>query len=109
MLFRSTLGIGPAFVKYGRPDAVHMGGPGSPGFVVGSEAIGRDVGGDTPPNTSPVEWNADRVLVASSGDLGITFGMIRIKEPQPGGASAIPFYTIWRRDGPGLPWRYIAE
>jgi len=104
-----TLGIGPAFVKYGRPDAVHMGGPASPGFVVGSEAIGRDVGGDTPPNTSPVEWNADRVLVASSGDLGITFGMIRIRKPQSGGASAVPFYTIWRRDGPGLPWRYIAE
>jgi ketosteroid isomerase-like protein len=102
------IGIGPAFATYGRADAVNMGGPNSPGFIVGSEAIARDVAGDGPPDTSPVEWNADRVLVASSGDLGITFGMIRIKEPQPGQPKAVPFYTIWRRE-PGQPWRYIAE
>jgi ketosteroid isomerase-like protein len=103
-----TIGIGPAFAKHGRADAVNMGGPTSPRFVVGSEAIGRDVAGDGPPDTSPVEWNADRVLVASSGDLGITFGMIRFKDPQPGQPAAVPFYTIWRRE-PGQPWRYIAE
>ena len=102
------IGIGPAFAKYGRADAVNMGGPTSPGFIVGSEAIGRDVAGDGPPNTSPVEWSADRVLVASSGDLGITFGMIRFKNPQAGQPAAVPFYTIWRRE-PGQPWRYIAE
>ena len=102
------MGIGPAFARHGRADAVNMGGPTSPGFVVGSEAIGRDVAGDGPPAASPVEWNADRVLVASSGDLGITFGMIRFKDPQPGQPAAVPFYTIWRRE-PGQPWRYIAE
>ena len=102
------IGIGPAFAKHGRADAVNMGGPNAPGFIVGSEAIGRDVAGDAPPNTSPVEWSADRVLVASSGDLGITFGMIRFKDPQPGQPAAVPFYTIWRRE-PGQPWRYIAE
>jgi ketosteroid isomerase-like protein len=104
-----TMGIGPAFEKHGRPDAVNMGGPDRPGFVVGSKAIGEDVGRGSAPGTSPVEWSADRVLVASSGDLGITFGMIRIKDPQPGGPKAVPFYTIWRRDAPNQPWRYIAE
>ena len=102
------IGIGPAFAKHGRADAVNMGGPNSPGFIVGSEAIGRDVAGESAPNSSPVEWNADRVLVASSGDLGITFGMIRFKDPQPAGPAAVPFFTIWRRE-PGQPWRYIAE
>jgi len=104
-----TIGIGPAFEKHGRPDAVNMGGPDSPGFIVGSKAIGESVGRGSPPNESPVEWSADRVLVASSGDLGITFGMIRIKQPQTGQPTAVPFYTIWRRDGAGQPWRYVAE
>jgi ketosteroid isomerase-like protein len=104
-----TIGIGAAFTKYGRPDAVNMGGPDAPGFVVGSAAIGESVGRGSPPDSSPVEWSADRVLVASSGDLGITFGMIRLKDPQPGQPRAVPFYTIWRRDGPGQPWKYIAE
>ena len=104
-----AIGIGPAFAKFGRPDAVNMGGADSPGFVVGAEAIARSVSRGSPPNTSPVVWSADRVLVASSGDLGITFGMIRIKQPQPGQPEAVPFYTIWRRDGPGQAWRYIAE
>ena len=103
-----TIGLDRAFAKHGRPDAVNIGGPDSPGFVVGSDAIGEHVGRGSPANASPVEWSADRVLVASSGDLGITFGMIRLKAPQPGQPSAVPFFTIWRRE-PGQPWRYIAE
>ena len=103
------IGIGPAFAKHGSADAVNMGGPNDAGFVVGSEAIGRSVGAGSPADSSPVEWNADRVLVASSGDLGITFGMIRIKKPEPNGPKAIPFFTIWRRDNASGVWRYIAE
>lgn len=53
--------------------------------------------------------SAPRVLVASSGDLGITFGMIRIKKPEPNGPKAVPFFTIWRRDNSSGVWRYIAE
>jgi ketosteroid isomerase-like protein len=104
-----TIGIGAAFAKHGRPDAVNMGGPKVSGFVVGAEAIGRDVGAGQPTDSSGVEWSADRVLIASSGDLGITFGSIRIKKPEPGTPAAIPFFTIWRRDSPSEPWRYIAE
>jgi len=103
-----SIGIGAAFAKHGTADAVNMGGPKDVGFVVGSEAIGRSVGAGSPTDSSEVEWSADRVLVASSGDLGITFGMIRIKKPEPGGPAAVPFFTIWRRNDAGV-WRYIAE
>ena len=103
------VGIGAAFVRNGRADAVNMGGPKAVGFVVGAEAIGRAVGEGSPTDRSEVEWSADRVLVASTGDLGITFGMIRFHKPQEGQPAAVPFFTIWRRDDPSQPWRYIAE
>jgi ketosteroid isomerase-like protein len=103
------IGIGAAFAKHGRPDAVNMGGPKDAGFVLGSEAIGRSVGQGEPTDSSAVAWSADRVLIASSGDLGITFGMIRILKPAAGQPAAIPFFTIWRRDTADGVWRYIAE
>ena len=86
-----------------------MGGPKDAGFVVGSEAIGRAVGQGEPTDSSGVAWNADRVLIAPSGDLGITFGMIRILKPAANQPAAVPFFTIWRRDSPTGRWRYIAE
>lgn len=106
------IGLGPAFAKYGHPTAVNMGGPATPGFVVGAEAIGTAVGGGRPPGPpSPVEWSSDVAIVASSGDLGISFGMIRPNGPPPAGAPAggSPFFTIWTRSTPDAPWRYIAE
>jgi ketosteroid isomerase-like protein len=104
------IGIGPAFAKYGSADAVNMGGPQDAGFVVGSEAIGRSVSAGAPPDSSPVSWGPDRVLVASSGDFGITFGMIRPNAADEKGQSQpIPFFTIWRRAGVTDPWRYVAE
>ena len=111
-----VVGLGPAFTEYGSADAVNMGGPGAAAFVVGSEAIGRVVSAGGPPTGSPVSWAPDhRVIVASSGDLGVTIGMIRPNGPPPtAGAGApapagFPFFTTWRRAGPGDPWRYIAE
>lgn len=103
------IGIGAAFAKHGRADAVNMGGPQEAGFVMGAEAIGRSVGAGSPTDRSDVEWSADRVLVASSGDLGVTFGMIRVLKPQPGQPAAFPFFTIWRRDSATGAWKYIAE
>lgn len=105
------IGLGAAFEMFGRADAVNMGGPNTTDFVVGSPAIGRAVGAGTPTNASPVTWSADYdVVVASSGDLGVTFGVIRRNEPSGGvSETGFPFFTIWRRDGPSSPWRYIAE
>ena len=105
------IGIGPAFAHYGSADAVNMGGPATPTFIVGAEAIGKNVGAGRPVTESPVTWSADfAVLVASSGDLGATMGTIRPKTPPPAGQpAAVPFVTIWRRASVMDPWRYVAE
>ncbi len=105
----NRVGLGRAFTDMGSDDAVNMGGPNDP-FIVGASAIGRVVapaGGDQP---AGITWSADTALVASSGDLGITFGVIRPKQQDsttPVSGSA--FFTIWRRASPSAPWRYIAE
>ncbi|HUR21748.1 MAG TPA: hypothetical protein VMZ90_13110 [Vicinamibacterales bacterium] len=106
-----SIGLGPAFAKYGSPDAMNMGGPNEPGFVIGADAIGKAVGAGQPPNSSSVSWSAESAIVAASGDLGVTFGYIRPNAPagtSPAPAP-IPFFTIWRRASPTAPWRYIAE
>lgn len=105
------IGIGAAFAKYGTVDAVNMGGPDDPGFVVGADAIGRSVSAGSPPDGSAVSWTPDRVIVAASGDLGITFGMIRPNAPAVDGKPQpdVPFFTIWRRARMSDAWRYIAE
>ncbi|HET9427434.1 MAG TPA: DUF4440 domain-containing protein [Allosphingosinicella sp.] len=100
------IGIGAAFLRNGRDDAVNVGNEAS--FAVGAETISRIVGDGSA--TSPVHWGADDALVASSGDLGITFGVIRRNGPPPEGRpAAFAFFTIWRRDSPDDRWLYIAE
>lgn len=100
-----TIGLGAAFTKYGSADAMNMGNGAS--FTIGAEAIGKAIGAGSPPPGSPVSWNADRTIVAASGDLGVTFGMIRRNDdPSKPGS---PFFTIWRRASPTDPWRYVAE
>ena len=104
------IGIGPAFATNGSADAVNVGAPTSPGFVVSAEAIGKSIGTGSPGPGSPVRWAPDDVIVASSGDLGVTFGMIRTNgEIPPGQSGAVPFITIWRRASTSDPWRYVAE
>jgi ketosteroid isomerase-like protein len=101
----SVIGLGPAFLKYGRDDAMNMGR--EPGFTFGREAISKSV---DPGNTGPSQlvWKSDHsVMVASSGDLGISIGWIHRKS-DPNGAG-FPFFTVWRRESPTAPWRYIAE
>jgi len=105
------IGLGPAFVEMGSADAMNLGGRNSAAFVIGNAAIGELVGGGGPRNASPVTWSAERAIVATSGDLGVTFGFIRPKEPAAGADAGrgIPFFTVWRRASPSDPWRYIAE
>ena len=107
-----TMGIGPAFEQYGSADAMNTGGPEDAGFVIGSATIGRNVGAGSPPNTSPVVWGPDHnAFVASSGDLGVTFGYIRAKANGPDGKppAPSPFFTVWRRASATAPWKYVAE
>jgi len=102
-----TIGLGPAFAKFGAPDAVNMGG--QPEYVVGNDKIAAAVGGPTPSAPSPLHWAADeKVIAASSGDLGISIGIIHRNAPLPDGSNPTnAFFTIWRKTN-GV-WRYIAE
>lgn len=99
-----AIGLGPAFAKYGSPLAVNMGA--GPGFTFGAANIAREVGaGDR-----KVVWSADDALAAASGDLGVTWGRIRpVGAVPPGAPAEFPFFTIWRRESPTAPWRYVAE
>jgi ketosteroid isomerase-like protein len=105
------IGLGAAFARYGSGDAVNLGGPADAGFVVGASAIGLAVSDGKPNAPSPVSWAPEQVIVASSGDLGVTIGTIRPNARPADGTpgAAIPFFTIWRRAGTGDPWRYVAE
>ena len=106
-----VVGLGVAFARYGRPDSVNMGGTDDAAFIVGSEAIGMFVSEGKPAEPSTLEWAPDRTIVATSGDLGVTIGLIRQKAPDAGSAApqVFPFFTVWQRANPQEPWRYIAE
>ena len=103
-----TIGLGPAFAKFGAADAVNMGG--QPSYIVGNDKIAVSVGGPEPSAPSPLHWAAsEKVIAASSGDLGISIGLIHRNAPLPDGSTPPPsaFFTIWRKTN-GV-WKYIAE
>lgn len=106
-----VIGLRAAFAKHGSADAMNIGGPTDAGFVIGNEAISVAVSQGQPEGASAVNWGPDRALVASSGDLGITFGFIEPNAAPAAGQAKprFPFFTVWRRAGPGEPWRYVAE
>lgn len=107
-----AIGLGPAFAEFGRDDSINLGGGATADIVRGADAIAKLVGaGESGPGSS-VYWSADEdTQVASSGDLGVTFGFIRF-HPTKDAAEApapIPFFTVWAREGANRPWRYVAE
>ena len=100
------VGLRAAFREFGRADAMNM--YEGAGFAIGLDAITAHF--PAAETVSPVRWATERSLVAASGDLGVSIGTIHANRPAGGGrAEAFPFFTIWRRDRPGAPWRYIAE
>jgi ketosteroid isomerase-like protein len=103
------LGIGRAFAQYGSADAINLGRPDDPRVVTGGENIGRMVAQGVTDGTSPVSWGPERVIVASSGDLGVTIGWIVPNTPSSDRPARSPFFTIWRRASENAPWRYVAE
>lgn len=107
-----VMGIGPAFTRYGRPDAINLGPPDVPVFIVGNDRIGAGVGGGSQAPGSPVRWGADlKTIVAASGDFGVTIGHTVANAPGADGKAqpGRPFFTIWHRVSVNDPWRYIAE
>lgn len=103
------IGLGAAFAQYGSADALNLGGASDAKLVVGPENIARLVAAGEPATGSTLSWAPDKVLVASSGDLGVTIGMIHPNAPAAGQPTSFPFFTIWRRPSPTAPWRYVAE
>jgi ketosteroid isomerase-like protein len=105
-----TIGLGPAFKKYGSPDAINLGGPDRLVFVTGNEEIANSIAGPQPPNTSPVNWGPEKTIIAASGDFGVTIGYIVRNQPGADGKAqpGQPFFTIWQKDANGV-WKYIAE
>ena len=76
-------------------------------FTFGNSAIANLLGAEV---STPITWGPDKgALVASSGDLGVTWGFIRPKEPKASEPAAFPFFTVWRKAAPDSPWRYVAE
>jgi ketosteroid isomerase-like protein len=99
------IGLGAAFEKWGRAESVNIGAEDA--VAVGAEAIGNGLAGPEP--GSPVTWAADEHIVARSGDMGLTYGLLHVRQPSKGQPATIPFFTVWARPKLGDPWRYVAE
>jgi hypothetical protein len=96
-------GLGPSFARRGSADAINL-GTGSD-FTIGAARIADEVGRQA---ADGLHWAPDGVMVAPTGDLGLTWGRIRSKDPRRAKWS-VPFFTVWSRAGRHLPWRYVAE
>ncbi len=105
------VGLGRAFVQYGSADAMNMGSRARAAFVVGADSIAAVVADGEPATGSSVWWSPEHgVIVASSGDLGVTMGTIVTNEADPTAAfGKFTFFTVWRRQSPDQSWRYVAE
>ena len=102
-----SMGLGPAFAKWGAADAVNTGARSSAAFVRGPADIAASVSAGLSPSTK-IEWAPTAVIVAKTGDLGVSIGTIRIT-PAGGTTQEVPFFTVWKRAWPSEPWRYVAE
>lgn len=97
-----SIGLKKAFHEFGREDAMNM--YSGAGFAYGLDAVVANFKEEGP---AKVNWSTERSFAASSGDLGVSIGIIRPNDPKE--TQSFPFFTVWRRDGPDKPWRYIAE
>lgn len=97
-----VVGLKQAFGEFGREDAMNM--YAGAGFAYGLDAV---VAGFKEEGPAKIHWGTERSFAASSGDLGVSIGTISPNDPKDG--AGFPFFTVWRRDGPDKPWRYIAE
>jgi hypothetical protein len=102
------VGVGRAFTRHGSADAMNFGGPGDTTFVISAAAIGGGMGFDDSTTGSSLSWAPDHVVVASSGDLGVTIGFI-VQNDSAATPHRFPFFTVWRRDSAGGRWLYVAE
>lgn len=97
----SVRGTHEAFRSRASRFAATIGGPGKADFNYGPDEIAAGVG----PDTKDLDWSSDEVLVAPSGDLGLSMGHIRVRSAPNN--PPIAFFTIWRRENGR--WAYLVE
>ena len=94
------VGLRAAFREYGRADAMNMGGPGP--IQIGLDAV--TAGFPEGETVSPVSWGTARSFVASSGDLGVSIGVIRGNAPAAAASPhASPSSPSGAATGPARP------
>ena len=97
----SVRGTHEAFRSRASRFAATIGGPNKADFNYGPDEIAAGVG----PDTKDLDWSSDEVVVAPSGDLGLSMGRIRVKS-NPNNPPIV-FFTIWRRENGR--WTYLVE
>jgi hypothetical protein len=102
------VGVGRAFTRHGSADAMNFGGPTDTTFVMSAAAIGGGMGFDDSTTGASLSWAPDHVVVAASGDLGVTIGFI-VQNDSAAMPRRFPFFTVWRRESPSAQWLYVAE
>lgn len=105
----SRVGLREAFRRTVAPDGVHA-APGTSSFIAGPDTVSKFVSQGEPDGPAQLFWSADRVIVAATGDLGVSIGTIVVPSTTPGGERrTFPFFTIWRRRSLAEGWHYVAE
>lgn len=101
--------IGAAFASFGDATAANVGGMSSASFIFGPDSIAANVQRGVGPGQT-ITWEPLETRVASSGDVGVTIGVITFgTKGEPAKAVKVSYFTIWRRDDRSKPWRYVAE
>jgi len=98
-------GIPAAFVAFAAEDAVLMR---NNTLVIGKEALKESVEATAAENVS-LSWKPDFVDVASSGDLGYTYGQfIYTLTDSLGNENVMEgvFHTVWKRQADGT-WKFV--
>ena len=100
-------GIHKAFLTYAAEDAVLMR---NDTLVIGKKNITEYFNSQVPDdNSMSLTWKPDFVDVATSGDLGYTYGQYTLSYTDSSGTrikNTGVFHTVWKKQSDGI-WRYV--
>ncbi|MGV3708068.1 MAG: hypothetical protein ACO1Q7_04445 [Gemmatimonas sp.] len=100
--------LGAAFIKQAAPDAHHTGAATDADFRRGPKDIGAGISAGGDPPLGSISWAPDKVHVAKSGDIGITYGVITLTQPNAA-ARRVAYLTVWKRSAPDKKWQLAVE
>lgn len=100
-------GIAKAFVAYAAEDAVLLR---NNSLIIGIDSLRENFNRQkSQPGKVSLSWKPDFVDVASSGDLGYTYGKyVYTTTDSTGTKNAVEgvFHTVWKRQADGK-WKYV--